>query len=408
MNQARQKFPPVKDQMDLLLRGTSEVISAEELEKKLLRSFTTGTPLIVKQGFDPSAPDLHIGHAVSIRKLRQFQQLGHTVTFLIGDFTGMVGDPSGKSKTRPRLSRADVLRNAETYKAQVFKILDPEATVIRFNSEWHGTRDIYQFLELTGKHTVARMLERDDFLKRYQTGETISILEFLYPLLQAYDSVALRADVELGGTDQKYNLLLGRKIQEEYGLEAQVAFMMPILIGTDGKEKMSKSLGNYVAISDPPDEIYGRVMSIPDNLIVQYFTLATDAPSFEILKVEEDLKTGRVNPMEHKKRLAREMVGLYHSQKAAKLADDNFRVRFQDGGIPQDVPDLFITGDINIIDLLVKAGATSSKSEARRKIEEGAVYLEEQKITDFRQAIQVQNDQILKVGKRKIFRLKKV
>jgi tyrosyl-tRNA synthetase len=406
MKPTKVTFPPVKEQMDRLLRGASEIISPEDLERKLQRSSTTGVPLRVKQGFDPSAPDLHIGHAVPIRKLRQFQQLGHTVIFLIGDFTGMVGDPSGKSKTRPRLTREDVERNAETYKQQVFKILDPATTEIRFNSEWHGSRDIYKFLELTGKHTVARMLERDDFLKRYQAGEAISLLEFLYPLLQAYDSVALKADVELGGTDQKYNLLLGRKIQEEYGLEAQVVFMMPILTGTDGKDKMSKSLGNYVSINDPPDEIYGRVMSIPDSLILDYFTLATDVPASEISQIKSDLAAGQINPMEHKKRLAREITALYQSPEAAAKAQENFHTRFQTGGVPEDVLEVMVPAGMTITDLLMATGSTASKSEARRKIEEGAVHLDDQKITDFRLIPELQDNQILKVGKRKIFRLK--
>lgn len=443
MNQTRHTFPPVKEQLDLILRGTAEVITVEDLEKKLKRSYDTGLPLRVKQGFDPSAPDLHIGHTVSIRKLRQFQELGHQIVFLIGDFTGMVGDPSGKSKTRPKLTREDVLRNAETYKEQVFKILDPARTEIRFNSEWHGSRDIYQFLELTGKHTVARMLERDDFMKRYQAGEPISIHEFLYPLLQAYDSVALKADVELGGTDQKYNLLLGRKIQEEYGLEPQVAFMMPILTGTDGKDKMSKSLGNYVAISDPPDEIYGRVMSIPDSLIVDYFTLATDVPATEIAKIQSDLHQGRGNPMDFKKRLAREIVALYHSPQAAQAAEENFNLRFQKGGIPEDIPSKKIIVSptdrdvvaLTIKDLLELADTAISHSEKRRLIQQGAVAIgneEKQiKVSDYLARLYVSNGGsllgfedpelpatptaseriniskglILKIGKKKIYRL---
>ena len=280
------KFAPVREQMDLLLRGAVEVISEDDLERKLKKSRDQSEPLVVKQGFDPSAPDLHIGHAVTIRKLRQFQQLGHRVIFLIGDFTGMVGDPSGKSKTRPRLSKEDVLKNAETYKQQVFKILDPDKTEVRFNSEWHGERNIYQFLELASKYTVARMLERDDFFNRYRGGEPISMLEFLYPLFQAYDSVALRADVELGGLDQKFNLLLGRKIQVEFGLSPQVAFMMPLLLGTDGKEKMSKSLDNAIGISDDPNDMYGKVMSISDELLPEYYNFASGLPAPEVESIK--------------------------------------------------------------------------------------------------------------------------
>jgi len=413
MGQTARSFPPVREQMDVLLRGAQEVISPQELERKLRRSTETGMPLIIKQGFDPSTPDLHLGHAVTIRKLRQFQQLGHRVVFLIGDFTGMVGDPSGRSKTRMRLTREEVQKNAETYKKQSFRILDPHKTEIRFNSEWLGGLNIYQFLELAGKHTVARMLERDDFLKRYQANEPISILEFLYPLLQAYDSVALKADVEMGGSDQKYNLLLGRKIQEEYGQEAQIAFLMPILTGTDGKEKMSKSLGNTVGICDPPEQIYGRIMSIPDDLILDYFVLTTEVPESEIRKIEEDLKSGRTNPMLHKQRLAREVVALYHSPRAAKTAEEDFLARFRYEKIPEGVPQVPIShmvgSQASILDLLVVSGCALSKSEGRRKIEEGAVYFGTdqslEKMSDFRTMVQVEKGQILKVGKRKIVRL---
>ncbi len=408
MTAAKISFPPVKEQMDVLLRGALEVISVDELERKLERSCKSGKPLTVKQGFDPSAPDLHLGHAVTIRKLRQFQDLGHRVIFLIGDFTGMVGDPSGRSKTRPRLTQEDVLKNARTYEDQVFKILDRARTEIRFNSEWHGKRDVYQFLELAGKHTVARMLERDDFLKRYQSGEPISILEFLYPLLQAYDSVALQADVEMGGSDQKYNLLLGRKIQEEYGLEPQVAFMMPLLVGTDGKEKMSKSLGNYVGINDPPEEIYGRILSIPDELIAGYFLLTTDLPVAEIEAMRKEIESGAVNPMIHKQRLAREIVTQYHSKDAARLAEEDFLKRFRYREIPENVPEITISdapSKLPINHLLVKANLSGSLSEARRDIQSGSVKLDGKKILDFRQEVQLKSGQILQVGKRRIVRL---
>lgn len=408
MAASKHHFPPVNEQMDLLKRGVSEIISEEELVQKLERSRRSGKPLVIKQGFDPSAPDLHLGHAVTVRKLRQFQQLGHRVIFLIGDFTGMVGDPSGKSKMRPRLSKEEVERNAETYKDQVFKILDADQTEIRFNSEWHSKLSIYQFLELTGKHTVARMLERDDFLNRYQSGEPISLLEFLYPLLQAYDSVALHADVELGGSDQKFNLLLGRKIQGEYGQEEQIAFLMPLLVGTDGTQKMSKSLGNYIGIYDPPEEMYGKVMSIPDELIVSYFTLATDVSAAEVRRIEQELAKGTVNPMEHKKRLAREIVARYHSEVAARRAEEDFVTRFSKREIPAEVPEIILPAaadTLPVLDVLIGSGSVSSKGEGRRLIQGGAVRIEGNKIADFRREIPLSKPFILQVGKRKIFRI---
>ncbi|MCX6639315.1 MAG: tyrosine--tRNA ligase [bacterium] len=403
-------FPPVNEQMDLLRHGALEIISEEDLERKLTLSLKLGKPLIIKQGFDPSAPDLHLGHAVTIRKLAQFQSLGHRIIFLIGDFTGMVGDPSGRSKTRPRLTREEVLANAETYKSQVFKILNSKKTEIRFNSEWHASRDIYQFLDLAGRFTVARMLERDDFLIRYQKGEPISILEFLYPLMQAYDSVALQADVEMGGSDQKFNLLLGRKIQGEYSQDAQVAFLMPLLIGTDGKEKMSKSLNNYVGICDFPDDMYGKIMSIPDRLIVDYFTLATDLPVDGISVILNDIKSGQINPMQHKQRLAREVVQLYHSAEAAQSAEHHFVTRFRDHSVPDNIPEITvtptpITGLIAVLDLMLQSGAVTSRGEGRRMIEAGAVWVDERHISDFRQEILLSSSIILKVGKRKICRI---
>jgi tyrosyl-tRNA synthetase len=408
MNSAKPTLAPVNEQMDLLKRGAEEIISEEDLQRKLERSYKTGEPLIVKQGFDPSAPDLHIGHAVSIRKLRQFQQLGHRVIFLIGDFTGMVGDPSGRSKTRPRLTKEDVAQNAETYKQQVFKILDAQSTEIRFNSEWHQKHSIYSFLDLTSRYTVARMLERDDFQNRYRAGEAISMLEFLYPLLQAYDSVALKADVELGGMDQKFNLLLGRKIQGEFEVEEQVAFMLPLLVGTDGTQKMSKSLNNYIGVTDQPEEMYGRIMSIPDNLIVSYFTLTTDVPSSEIQKIQKELTAETTNPMFHKQRLAREIIALYHSQDAAASAENDFLTRFRHKEIPDGIPEVSVNlnaTNIPIIDLLIESGAVTSKGEGRRLIQGGAVKIDQKRIDDFRQTIDLKAPIVLQIGKRKIYRI---
>lgn len=401
------KFPPVKEQLDLLLRGVEETILVEDLERKLERSVKSGEPLLVKEGFDPTAPDLHIGHTVTIRKLQQFQQLGHQVVFLIGDFTGRVGDPTGRSKTRPAMTEEDIKRNAQTYKDQVYKILDPQKTQIRFNSEWLGALTPYDFLRLTSHYTVARMLERDDFDKRFKSGQPIAILEFLYPLLQAYDSVALRSDVELGGTDQKFNLLLGRTLQEHFGIEPQVCLMMPLLPGTDGVDKMSKSLHNYIGIHEPAQEIYGKTLSIPDHLIVTYFVLATNVTQREIKMIEDDLKFSRVNPRDHKRWLARELVTLYHSHEAAEQAEVEFDKLFAKKEVPDDVPDFKVVSDeaLPLAKLIVKSGGAKTNSEARRLIEGGGVQIDGEKASDPMQRIVVDRPILLKVGKRFFVRL---
>jgi tyrosyl-tRNA synthetase len=401
------KFPPVKEQLDLLLRGVEETILVEDLERKLERSVQSGDPLIIKEGFDPTAPDLHVGHAVTIRKLRQFQRLGHQVVFLIGDFTGRVGDPSGRSKTRPAMTGEEIARNAQTYKDQVFKILDPQQTQVRFNSEWHGAHSPYDFLRLTSHYTVARMLERDDFDKRFKSGQPIAILEFLYPLLQASDSVALRADVELGGTDQKFNLLLGRTVQEHYGVEPQVCMMLPLLVGTDGVEKMSKSLNNTIGIHESPQEIYGKTLSLPDELIVPYFVLATGVPQSEITQIAEDLKQGRVNPRDPKRRLARELVTLYHSREAAEQAEAAFDRLFAKKEVPDDVRDVAVVArdSLPLARIMVECGGAVTNSEARRLIEGGGVQLDGAKVTDPMLRILVDKPMLLKVGKRFFVRL---
>jgi tyrosyl-tRNA synthetase len=401
------RFPPVKEQMDVLLRGVDEIISADDLERKLARSLAEQKPLIVKEGFDPTAPDLHIGHTVSIRKLKQFQDLGHQVVFLIGDFTGRVGDPSGRSKTRPPMTSEDIERNAQTYREQVFKILDPQKTAVRFNSEWLGTLSPYDFLRLTSHYTVARMLERDDFEKRYKANLPIAILEFMYPLLQAYDSVALKSDVELGGTDQKFNLLLGRTLQEHFGIEPQVCLMLPLLPGLDGVEKMSKSLGNYIGIHEPAKEIYGKTMSIPDGMIVPYFTLASDVPTADIKRMAEELQHDRVNPRDAKRRLARELVALYHSPEAAQQAETDFDKLFTQKEIPEVVPDFIMANHegLALAKLIVDCGGAKSTSEARRLIEGGGVQLDGVKVDDPMQHVQVDNPVLLKVGKRFFIRL---
>lgn len=396
----------VQEQMEVILRGTAEVISEEELEGKIERSLRTGKPLTVKQGFDPTAPDIHIGHTVSLRKLRQFQDLGHKVVFLIGDFTGMIGDPSGRSEMRKRLSRQEVLQNARTYQEQVFKILDPERTVVAFNSEWCEPMKFEDVLVLASRYTVARMLERDDFSQRYKQGKPITIMEFLYPLIQAYDSVALKADVEVGGTDQKFNLLVGRDVQREYGQEPQVALMMPLLVGTDGKEKMSKSLGNYIGINEPPEEIYGKTMSIPDFLIYPYFELATDVDSSELAEIKRSLEDPEVNPMDLKRRLARRLVAMYHGEEAARRAEEAFDKVFRRREVPDEVPEYVLNQDrIWIVRLLTSSGLASSNSEARRLIAQGGVYIDGRRVTDPNLEVEFKGGEVVKVGKRRFLRV---
>ncbi len=400
-------FPSVNEQMDRIRRGTEEIIPEDELVKKLEKSIKKNTPLIVKEGFDPTAPDLHIGHMVSIRKLKDFQDLGHTVVFLIGDFTGLVGDPSGKNETRKMMTREDIEKNAETYKEQIFKVLDPVKTVIRFNSEWLGALSIYDFMELASRQTVARMLERDDFKKRFQNETDISILEFFYPLLQGYDSVALKADVELGGTDQKFNLLMGRVIQKRYGVESQVIITLPLLEGLHGKEKMSKSLNNYIGINEEPNEIYGKVMSIADDYIHKYFLLGTRVSKEELAEINGKLQDSTVNPMTIKRQLAREIVTLYHSKEAATGAEEEFNKIFQKKEVPTEIEKFVFTDSnpIGIISLLSAAEMVSTRSDGRRMIRQGAVSINGEKVTDENSEITVKHDDIMKVGKRKFKRI---
>jgi len=398
----------LKKQLEIIKRGTVEIIVEDDLVKKLTRSLETGKPLIVKQGFDPTAPDIHLGHTVSIRKLRQLQDLGHQVVFLIGDFTGMIGDPSGKSETRKRLSREDVLRNAETYKKQVFKILDPEKTIIDFNSRWCSPMTFEDVLLLTSHYTVARMLERDDFEKRYKNNLPISVLEFMYPLVQGYDSVALRADIEMGGTDQKFNLLVGRELQRDYGQEPQVIITMPLLVGTDGVEKMSKSLGNYIGITESPREMFGKIMSIPDNLIYDYYVLLTELPMEELRGIKNDLVKGLVNPMVHKKRLAREIIIFYHSLDDAINAQKEFERMFSQKGLPDEIPlqKLKVAGGaIWVVKLLTDTGLCGSSGEARRMIQQGAVYIDGERVNSADNNIDLNSERIVKVGKRKYMKV---
>jgi tyrosyl-tRNA synthetase len=403
----KSKFPPLNEQLDLIQRGAEEIIPIEELELKIKRSIETGIPLNVKLGADPSRPDLHLGHTVVLKKLRHFQDLGHQAILIIGDFTGMIGDPTGRSKTRPPLTLEETREFGKTYFEQASKVIDGKKAKIVYNSEWLAKMSFEDVIKLASKYTVARMLERDDFEKRYKNGEPISIHEFLYPLAQAMDSVAIKADVELGGTDQKFNLLVGRDIQREYGQEPQVILTMPILPGTDGVEKMSKSLDNYIGISEPPDEIYGKTMSIPDTLIYTYFELVTDVSKEELNLIKQQLTDPSINPRDLKRKLARTIVEQYYSKEAAIQAEENFDKIFVKKEIPDEVTEVIIDRDTasNIISLLRNIGAAPSNSEARRLVDQGGVSINGVKVTNVNSPIQIQNESILKVGKRKFYKL---
>ncbi len=395
-----------EEQLAQLKRGTVEIIKVEELLSKLERSYKTNTPLLVKQGFDPTAPDLHIGHTVSLRKLRQFQDLGHRVVFLIGDFTGMIGDPSAMESTRRKLTREEVIKNSETYKKQVFKILDPEKTIIDFNSRWNNKLSFANFLEIASRYTVARLLERDDFQRRIAADKPISLMEFLYPIVQGYDSVALRNDVELGGTDQKFNLLVGRVLQKEFGLEPQVVITMPLLEGTDGIRKMSKSYGNYIGINEPPSEIYGKSMSIPDNLIYKYFELATDVSLDELKDIASALESD-TNPMELKKRLASKLVEMYWGEAEAKKAQREFERVFQRKQLPEEMKTLPYPAGTKVwlVRAMQKGGIISSSSEGIRLIKAGAVSIDGKKVKESGLEIVIDREIIIKAGKRRFLRL---
>jgi tyrosyl-tRNA synthetase len=388
-----------EDVLANLLRGTDEVLVEQELVKKLAEN----RPLRIKAGFDPTAPDLHLGHTVLINKLKQFQDAGHEVLFLIGDFTGMIGDPTGKNATRKPLSREDVLANAETYQSQIFKILDPEKTQVMFNSTWMNAMSPADLIQIAAKHTVARMLERDDFSKRFKGGQPIAIHEFLYPLIQGYDSVAMRADVELGGTDQKFNLLVGRQLQEVYGQKPQVVITMPILEGLDGVQKMSKSLNNYVGIADAPDDMFGKLMSISDELMWRYFELLSFRPMSEIKQWRQECAEG-ANPRNYKVKLAQEIIERFHSAQAAEKALENFEARFQRGALPDDITEISLPAEGSgyaITKLLKDAGLTDSTSEAMRMINQGAAKIDGEKITDPKLEMPVGSSHVYQVGKRK-------
>ena len=386
-------------QLELIKRGAVEILPEEEL----LRKLKTSRPLRIKAGFDPTAPDLHLGHTVLIQKMKQFQDLGHEVIFLIGDFTGMIGDPSGKSETRKQLSRDEVVKNAETYKEQIFKILDPKKTLIEFNHRWMEKLDAVSLIELSAKYTVARMLEREDFKQRYQNQQSISIHEFLYPLIQGYDSVVLQADVELGGTDQRFNLLIGRELQREYGQEPQVVLMMPLLEGTDGIQKMSKSLGNYIAINEPPEEMFGKIMSISDELMWRYYELLSDKDLGEIEATRANVENGKIHPMDCKKALAAELVARFHGSVAAQSARDYFETRYQKRSVPADIKKHFSVQEATwICRLLVDLEFAKSSNEARRLIAQGAVKVDGRVITDVDFQFHGNVHQVLEVGKNRI------
>ncbi|HNP35913.1 MAG TPA: tyrosine--tRNA ligase [Woeseiaceae bacterium] len=390
-------------QLAELARGADEILPDGGLRTKLEKN----RPLIVKAGFDPTAPDLHIGHTVLINKMRQFQSFGHEVVFLIGDFTGMIGDPSGKNATRPALSAEQIKANAATYEAQIFKILDKQRTRVEFNSTWMGKMDAAGLIKLASHHTVARMLERDDFNKRYTGGQPISIHEFLYPIVQGYDSVALRADVELGGTDQKFNLLVGRQLQQDFGQEPQVVLTTPLLEGLDGVQKMSKSLGNYIGITDPPDEMFGKLMSISDDLMWRYFEVLSFRTLGDIQGLKEQVESG-LNPRDAKFELAIEIVARFHDAAAAKAAQAEFVARFQQGAMPEDMPELTLTtddGQLGIAHLLKAAGLVSSTSEAFRMIKQGAVRIDGARIDDRALKLSAGDSGVFQVGRRRFARI---
>jgi len=393
----------IEEQIELIERGVEECISREELIEKLKKSEETGVPLKIKAGFDPTAPDLHIGHTVLLQKLKHFQDLGHDIYFLIGDFTGMIGDPTGKSETRKALTKQDVEQNAQTYKQQVFKILDPDKTRVVFNSEWLSKLDSFAMIKLASELTVARMLEREDFKVRFDTGKPISIHEFLYPLIQGYDSVALESDVELGGTDQKFNLLMGRDLQRSNSQKPQVVITMPLLEGLDGVNKMSKSLGNYIGITEPPSDIYGKVLSVSDDLMFRYYELLSDLSSDQITELKQKMEAGDIHPKEVKKQLARELTARFHSQEAADKAEAEFEKIFKKGGLPEDIPVKTVSAGeaIWLPKLLVQLELVNSISDGRRMIKQNAVSIDGEKVTDGDTKIGPGGEYIIKVGKRR-------
>lgn len=406
-----EELAEVDRQLAMLKRGVVEIIPEEGLRQKLMESIHTGRPLKIKLGVDPSAPDLHLGHTVVLHKLRQFQELGHQIQLVIGDFTGQIGDPTGKSETRKPLTHEQVRENAATYVAQYGKILDVNKVEIHYNASWLAPLNFEQIIRLASSMTVARMLERDDFEKRYQSGQAISLHEFFYPLMQGYDSVHLQSDIELGGTDQKFNLLMGRQLQKEFGQAQQVVMMTPLLEGLDGVKKMSKSLGNYIGVSEEPNEIFGKSMSIPDELMLKYFELATNIPMEELSKLAAGLKDGAVHPRDAKMMLAHRLVAMYHGEEAAVQAQEHFQTVFQQGALPDDIPVVTVeqssleNGSIWVVPLLVSLDLCSSNGDARRMIQQGAVKLNGERVDDEQLQVAVEDGMIWQVGKRKFAKI---
>ncbi|HRY13245.1 MAG TPA: tyrosine--tRNA ligase [Syntrophomonadaceae bacterium] len=392
-------------QLDLIERGVAEILPREELLQKLEISIRDGKPLKIKLGLDPTAPDIHLGHTVVLNKMRQFQDLGHEVHLIIGDYTGLIGDPSGKSETRRQLTEEEIIDNARTYQEQIFKVLDPDKTIVHFNSEWLKPLQLIDVLQLAAKYTVARMMERDDFEKRYKEGLPIGVHEFMYPLMQGYDSVALQCDLEMGGTDQKFNLLVGRHLLKEYGYEPQVALMMPILEGTDGVQKMSKSLGNYIGVTDDSYEMFGKTMSISDSLITRYFELLTRVPMEEIKSMQEQMESGTLNPRDAKIRLAMELVSIFHSPEEAVQAMERFKLVYSQRDIPDDIPVIVAeASEVWLPRFFTEHGLAASTSEGRRMIQQGAVRVNGEKYQQ--EELRLADEMVIQIGKRKFARIK--
>ncbi|MCK5077474.1 MAG: tyrosine--tRNA ligase [Calditrichia bacterium] len=399
------KFLPVNEQLKIIERGVVELLPMNEMKDKLERSYKENKPLIIKQGFDPTAPDIHLGHTVGLRKLKHFQELGHQIVLIIGDYTGMVGDPSDKKSTRPRLTHEQVMEHAETYRTQFFKVLDPEKTIVRLNGEWFAKMNFAEVMGLASKFTVARMLERDDFSKRYTSQLPISIHEFFYPLMQGYDSVEIKADVEIGATEQKFNLIIGRQIQQEYGVEQQIVLTLPVLPGLDGVQRMSKSLGNYIGIDEAPEEIYGKTMRITDDMIYTYYELVTDVEIDELKEIKEQLETEGNNPRDIKHNLAFTLTRMYHGKEKAEQAKQHFEKLFIKKDIPDEMEKITVEAGIQILQIMADEKMISSKSEGRRLFKQGGISVNQEKIDDAAKTLDENGEYVLKVGKRKFLKI---